>query len=87
MNLLDSFAETDDILNWAKGREVSKTKVADLWNFINFQKRIEASENGIKRVGSLVDKILAQLQNVSDLQDRMSQMEKRMNEVSCSDFN
>ena len=50
MNFLDSFAETDEILNWAKGREKSNTKVADMWNFINFQKRIEASENGIKTV-------------------------------------
>ena len=33
------------------------------------------------QVGGLVDKILAQLKNVSDLQDRMFKMEKRMNEV------
>ena len=50
MNLLESFTETDEILNWAKGRESSNTKVADLWTFMNFQKRIEASENGIRKV-------------------------------------
>ena len=50
MNLLDSFAETDDILNWAREREQSRTRVGDMWNFMNFQKRIEASENGIRKV-------------------------------------
>ena len=50
MTLLDSFSETDEILNWARGRERSLSKVSDLWNFMNFQKRIEASEDGIKKV-------------------------------------
>jgi len=81
MNLLDSFAETDDILNWAREREQSRTRVGDMWNFMNFQKRIEASENGIKKVSNLVDKILAQLQNVTDLQDRMYKVEKKLNEL------
>ncbi|XP_065065448.1 uncharacterized protein LOC135691514 [Rhopilema esculentum] len=80
MNILDSFGDAEDILKWANGRENSDSKVADLWNFINLQKRIEATENGIRKVGGLVDKILAQLKNVSDLQDRMFKMEKRMNE-------
>lgn len=57
MDLLDSFAGTDDIMNWARGREKSTTKVADMWNFINFQKRVEASENGVQKVQHLLSKI------------------------------
>ena len=50
MNILDSFGDAEDILKWVHGRENSDSKVADLWNFINLQKRIEATENGIRKV-------------------------------------
>eukprot|EP00794_Sanderia_malayensis_P009164 gene9164-10137_t len=81
LKLLDSFAANDEILKWAKGRDESKTKIADMWNFMNMQKRIDATENGIKKISSLVDKILSQLNNVSDLQERMFNMEKKMEDL------
>ncbi len=50
MNLLDSFSKTDDILRWIKGQDASRNKVSDMWNLINLQKRVEGTENGVKRV-------------------------------------
>ena len=50
MNLLDSFSKTDDILRWIKGQDASHSKVSDMWNLINLQKRVEGTENGVKRV-------------------------------------
>ena len=50
MNLLDSFSKTDDILRWIKGQDASHNKVSDMWNLINLQKRVEGTENGVKRV-------------------------------------
>ena len=34
------------------------------------------------KVGVIVDKLLSQLKNVTDLQERMFKMEKRMDEVT-----
>eukprot|EP00112_Aurelia_sp_Birch-Aquarium-sp1_P011145 Seg235.5 transcript_id=Seg235.5/GoldUCD/mRNA.D3Y31 product="Glutamine-rich protein 2" protein_id=Seg235.5/GoldUCD/D3Y31 len=81
MNLLDSFSKTDDILRWIKGQDASRNKVSDMWNLINLQKRVEGTENGVKRVGIIVDKLLSQLKDVTDVQERMFKMEKRMDEL------
>ena len=47
---LDSFPNTDEILKWAKGREQSKQKMTDIWNFMNMQRRLDAVENDIGKV-------------------------------------
>lgn len=52
LEMLDDLPSNGEILQRAKQRKEGKTPVADMWQFINLNRRLGAAETGIEKVTS-----------------------------------
>jgi len=91
LEILDDLPSNGEILQRAKLKKDEKiTTVADMWQFININRRLGAAEIGIEKLTSLLDTMMSEVGDIKDaakeintLKNQMSELEKlntRLNE-------
>ncbi|XP_067042834.1 uncharacterized protein [Acropora muricata] len=91
LEILDDLPSNGEILQRAKLKKDEKiTPVADMWQFININRRLGATEIGIEKLTSLLDAMMSEVGDIKDaakeintLKNQMSELEKlntRLNE-------
>ncbi|XP_015752148.1 PREDICTED: glutamine-rich protein 2-like [Acropora digitifera] len=91
LEILDDLPSNGEILQRAKLKKDEKiTPVADMWQFININRRLGAAEIGIEKLTSLLDAMMSEVGDIKDaakeintLKNQMSELEKlntRLNE-------
>lgn len=91
LEILDDLPSNGEILQRAKLKKDEKiSPVADMWQFININRRLGATEIGIEKLTSLLDAMMSEVGDIKDaakeintLKNQMSELEKlntRLNE-------
>lgn len=91
LEILDDLPSNGEILQRAKLKKDDKiSPVADMWQFININRRLGATEIGIEKLTSLLDAMMSEVGDIKDaakeintLKNQMSELEKlniRLNE-------
>lgn len=91
LEILDDLPSNGEILERAKLKKDEKiSPVADMWQFININRRLGATEIGIEKLTSLLDAMMSEVGDIKDaakeintLKNQMSELEKlntRLNE-------
>lgn len=78
--VLEELATNSEIINKVKGNSVDPLK--DIWQFININKRLDASEQGISKLTSMLQDIIRgdkeDSENGADLKTQLTEIDRRL---------
>ncbi|KAK3752197.1 hypothetical protein QZH41_019337 [Actinostola sp. cb2023] len=84
LSLLDDLPSNSEVLQRAKTRKENRTPVGDIWQFININRRLGATETGIEKLSSLLDSMMAEINDIKELAGGIEDLKKKLAEVHVS---
>lgn len=81
LEILDDLPSNGEILQRAKLKKDGRTPVADMWQFININRRLGAAETGIEKLTSLLDTMMREVGDVKEAAEEISTLKKKMSEL------
>ncbi|XP_068762227.1 glutamine-rich protein 2-like isoform X3 [Montipora capricornis] len=82
LEILDDLPSNGEILQRAKLKKDGRTPVADMWQFININRRLGAAETGIEKLTSLLDTMMREVGDVKEAAEEISTLKKKMSELA-----
>lgn len=89
LEILEDLPSNGEILQRAKQKKDARTPVADMWQFININRRLGATEIGIEKLTSLLDTMMKEVSDVKEtaeeingLKNKVSELEKLISNLS-----
>ncbi|XP_068674886.1 glutamine-rich protein 2-like isoform X2 [Montipora foliosa] len=82
LEILDDLPSNGEILQRAKLKKDGRTPVADMWQFININRRLGAAETGIEKLTSLLDTMMREVGDVKEASEEISTLKKKMSELA-----
>ncbi|XP_032225156.2 glutamine-rich protein 2 isoform X2 [Nematostella vectensis] len=81
LELLDDIPSNTEILQRAKQKQDARTPVGDMWQFININRRLGATETAIEKLTSLLDNMMAEVNDVKELANGIDDLKKQILEL------
>ncbi|EDO30155.1 predicted protein [Nematostella vectensis] len=81
LELLDDIPSNTEILQRAKQKQDARTPVGDMWQFININRRLGATETAIEKLTSLLDNMMAEVNDVKELANGIDDLKKQISEL------
>ncbi|XP_027039295.1 glutamine-rich protein 2 isoform X1 [Pocillopora verrucosa] len=89
LDVLDDLPSDTEILQRSKQKKEGRTPVGDMWQFININRRLGATETGIEKLTSLLDTMMKEVSEVKetaaeidDLKNKFTELEKLNSSLS-----
>ncbi|XP_022780650.1 probable DNA double-strand break repair Rad50 ATPase isoform X5 [Stylophora pistillata] len=79
LDVLDDLPSNAEILQRAKQKKDGRTPVGDMWQFININRRLGATETGIDKLTSLLDTMMKE---VSDVKETAAEIDELKNKLA-----
>lgn len=84
LRVLDDLPNNSDILKRAREKKEGRTPVGDIWQFININRRLSATETAIEKLSSLLEHALSELGAVKELENDLLKMKKSVSDMEES---
>lgn len=81
LSVLDQLPDNTEILKRAREKKEGRTPVGDIWQFININKRLSATETAIEKLSSLLEHAISELGNVQELGNDMAKIKKSISDI------
>nr|XP_058972174.1 glutamine-rich protein 2-like isoform X3 [Pocillopora verrucosa] len=89
LDVLDDLPSDTEILQRSKQKKEGRTPVGDMWQFININRRLGATETGIEKLTSLLDTMMKEVSEVKEtaaeidgLKNKFTELEKLNSSLS-----
>lgn len=76
LSVLDELPSNSDILKRAREKKEGRTPVADIWQFININRRLSATETAIEKLSSLLEHAISEFDAFKELEKELSKIKK-----------
>lgn len=81
LEILDDLPSNGEILQRAKQKKDGRTPVADMWQFININRRLGATETGIEKLTSLLDTMMKEVDDVKEAAEEINELKNKISEL------
>ncbi|CAB3998642.1 Hypothetical predicted protein [Paramuricea clavata] len=80
LKALDDLPNNADIVKRIRERD-TKTAVGDIWQFININRRLSATEDAIEKLSGLLEHAISELGGMKDLERDLSELKKSVTQI------
>lgn len=81
LEILEDLPSNGEILQRAKQKKDARTPVADMWQFININRRLGATEIGIEKLTSLLDTMMKEVSDVKETAEEINGLKNKVSEL------
>ncbi|XP_020607352.1 glutamine-rich protein 2-like isoform X2 [Orbicella faveolata] len=81
LDILDDLPSNSEILQRAKQKKDGRTPVGDMWQFININRRLGATETGIEKITTLLDTMMKEVGDVKEATEEVSELKRKLAEL------
>ncbi|KAM7428454.1 hypothetical protein ABFA07_020564 [Porites harrisoni] len=81
LEILEDLPSNGEILQRAKQKKDARTPVADMWQFININRRLGATEIGIEKLTTLLDTMMKEVSDVKETAEEINGLKNKVSEL------
>lgn len=81
LDVLDDLPSDTEILQRSKQKKEGRTPVGDMWQFININRRLGATETGIEKLTSLLDTMMKEVSEVKETAAEINGLKNKFTEL------